>query len=91
MDVTVSVVGRDAGGEELRSLFTWLAGEDEFRGQVRLVEAVPIAGALRFELLSEGRPGVRRGRRGRRGGREAWQSRGKSRRDSERADGRKQR
>jgi hypothetical protein len=46
MDVTVSVVGRDAGGEELRSLFTWLAGEDEFRGQVRLVEAAPEAGTL---------------------------------------------
>ncbi len=31
--------------------------------KVRLVEAVPVAGALRFELLSEGRPLLRRGRR----------------------------
>jgi ribonuclease R len=31
--------------------------------KVRLVEAVPVAGALRFELLSEGRPSLRRGRR----------------------------
>jgi ribonuclease R len=30
---------------------------------VRLVEAAPLAGALRFELLSEGRPGQPRGRR----------------------------
>ena len=30
---------------------------------VRLVEAAPLAGALRFELLSEGRQGQPRGRR----------------------------
>jgi ribonuclease R len=30
---------------------------------VRLVEAAPVAGALRFELLSEGRHGVRRSSR----------------------------
>jgi ribonuclease R len=30
---------------------------------VRLVEAAPVAGALRFELLSEGRPGKARGHR----------------------------
>jgi ribonuclease R len=30
--------------------------------QVRLVEAAPVAGALRFELLSEGRPAPRGGR-----------------------------
>jgi hypothetical protein len=46
MDVTVSVVGRDAGGEELRSLFTWLAREEEFRGRVRLVEAAAEPGTL---------------------------------------------
>jgi membrane-associated two-gene conflict system component 1 (EACC1) len=46
MDVTVSVAGRDAAVEELRSLFTWLAGEEEFRGRVRLVEAVPEPGTL---------------------------------------------
>jgi hypothetical protein len=40
------VVGRDAAVEELRSLFTWLAGEEEFRGRVRLVEAVPEPGTL---------------------------------------------
>jgi ribonuclease R len=38
------------------------------RVKVRLVEAVPVAGALRFELLSEGRPSLRRGRRGDRRG-----------------------
>ena len=32
---------------------------------VKLVEAAPIAGALRFEILSEGRKGEPRGRRGR--------------------------
>lgn len=46
MDVTVSVVGRDAAGVELRSLFAWLAGEEEFRGRVRLVEAAPEPGTL---------------------------------------------
>jgi hypothetical protein len=46
MDVTVRVAGRDAAVEELRSLFTWLAGEEEFRGWVRLVEAVPEPGTL---------------------------------------------
>jgi ribonuclease R len=36
------------------------------RVTVKLIEAVPVAGALRFELLSEGRyePSLRRGRRG---------------------------
>ena len=39
------------------------------RVTVRLVEAVPVAGALRFELLSEGRfdPALRRGVRARSG------------------------
>jgi membrane-associated two-gene conflict system component 1 (EACC1) len=46
MDVTINVVGRDAAVEELRSLFTWLAGEEEFRGRVRLVEAAPEPGTL---------------------------------------------
>jgi hypothetical protein len=46
MGVTVSVAGRDAAAEELRSLFTWLAGEEEFRGRVRLVEAAPEPGTL---------------------------------------------
>jgi ribonuclease R len=36
---------------------------DEVR--VKLVEAAPLAGALRFEMLSEGREGAARGRRGR--------------------------
>ncbi|MGI9382388.1 MAG: ribonuclease R family protein, partial [Methyloligellaceae bacterium] len=42
------------------------------RVEARLVEAIPSAGALRFELLSEGRPlppGTRRSREGRRPGR----------------------
>ena len=39
------------------------------RVSVRLVEAAPVAGALRFELLSEGRHNaVRRGTRSQRGG-----------------------
>ncbi|HSZ29664.1 MAG TPA: hypothetical protein VK784_07900 [Pseudonocardiaceae bacterium] len=46
MDVRISVVGRDAAVEELRSLFTWLAGDEEFRGRVRLVEAAPEPGTL---------------------------------------------
>jgi uncharacterized iron-regulated membrane protein len=46
MDVTVQVVGRDAAVEELRSLLTWLAGDEEFRGRVRLVEAAPEPGTL---------------------------------------------
>jgi hypothetical protein len=46
MDVTVSIAGQDAVVEELRSLFTWLAGEEEFRGRVRLVETAPEPGAL---------------------------------------------
>jgi len=46
MDVTVSVAGRDAAVEELRSLFTWLAGEEEFRGRVQLVETAPEPGTL---------------------------------------------
>ncbi|MGH3899690.1 MAG: effector-associated constant component EACC1 [Pseudonocardiaceae bacterium] len=46
MDVTASVAGRDAAGEELRSLSAWLAGEEEFRGRVRLVEAAPEPGTL---------------------------------------------
>jgi hypothetical protein len=45
MDVTISVAGREAV-EELRSLFTWLAEEEEFRGRVRLVEAAPLPGTL---------------------------------------------
>jgi hypothetical protein len=44
--VTVSVAGRDAAVEELRFLFTWLAGDEEFRGRVRLVEAAPEPGTL---------------------------------------------
>jgi hypothetical protein len=46
MDVTVSVVGLDDAVEELRSLFTWLAKEEELRGRVRLVEAAPEPGTL---------------------------------------------
>jgi membrane-associated two-gene conflict system component 1 (EACC1) len=46
MDVTVSVVGRDGAAEEIRSLFTWLAGEEKFRGRVRLVEVAPQPGTL---------------------------------------------
>jgi hypothetical protein len=40
MDVTISVAGREAV-EELRSLFTWLAGEEEFRGREAYSRAAP--------------------------------------------------
>lgn len=46
MDVTVSVIGLDDAVEELRSLFTWLAKEEELRGRVRLVDAAPELGTL---------------------------------------------
>lgn len=47
VNVTVSVLGREAvAAEELRSLFTWLGGREEFRGRVRLVEAAPAPGTL---------------------------------------------
>jgi ribonuclease R len=36
------------------------------RVEVKLVEAIPVAGALRFELLSEGRYDLRPSKRGRR-------------------------
>jgi ribonuclease R len=52
--------------------------------KVRLVEAVPVAGALRFELLSEGRPSLRRGRRDGRAPRPRHSER---RRGKERASG----
>ncbi|MGH3930399.1 MAG: effector-associated constant component EACC1 [Pseudonocardiaceae bacterium] len=42
----MSVTGRDAAVEELRSLFSWLAAEEEFRGRVRLTEAAPEPGTL---------------------------------------------
>jgi len=47
MDVVVGVLRRDAVvAEELRSLFTWLCEEEEFRGRVRLVEVAPGPGTL---------------------------------------------
>jgi ribonuclease R len=57
------------------------------RVKVRLVEAIPVAGALRFELLSEGRPSARGGRRDRGAGQRT--SRGEIRRPKQRASGRK--
>ncbi len=59
------------------------------RVKVRLVEAIPVAGALRFELLSEGRPGLRRGRRDSRTGPRT--GRGEIRSRNERAGGRQRR
>ncbi len=46
MNVTISVAGPDAAIEELRSLFSCLAGEAELRGRVELVEAAPEPGTL---------------------------------------------
>ena len=54
------------------------------RVKVRLVEAVPVAGALRFELLSEGRPSLRGGRRDNRTGPRA--SRGEVHRGKQRME-----
>ena len=54
--------------EDKRALIGDRSGETHRLGDrvsVRLVEAVPVAGALRFELLSSGRTGARRGRRDR--------------------------
>jgi hypothetical protein len=45
MDVTVAVTGA-GGADELRSLYAWLAGEEEFRGRVWLVEQPPRRGTL---------------------------------------------
>jgi len=57
------------------------------RVKVRLVEAIPVAGALRFELLSEGRPSLRGRRRDRGAGPRT--SRGEIHRGKQRAGGRK--
>ncbi|MGB6161919.1 MAG: hypothetical protein WCF33_03710 [Pseudonocardiaceae bacterium] len=46
MDVTISLAGPDAAVEELRSLFSYLAGEEELRGRVELVESAPDPGTL---------------------------------------------
>lgn len=40
MDVVVVVEGPGAG-DEMRSLYGWLVGEDELRGRVHLKESVP--------------------------------------------------
>ncbi len=57
------------------------------RVKVRLVEAIPVAGALRFELLSEGGPSARGRRRDRGAGPRT--SRGEIHRGKQRAGGRK--
>jgi Effector Associated Constant Component 1 len=50
LDVTVGVAAGDRGAgevaEQTRSLFAWLAGENELRGRVRLVEGHPVPGTL---------------------------------------------
>jgi ribonuclease R len=56
------------------------------RVKVRLVEAIPVAGALRFELLSEGRPSTRGRRRDRGAGQRT--SRGEIHGRKQRASGR---
>ncbi len=45
MEVSVAVVG-DSGADGLRSLYEWLAGDDELRGRVRPVQAPPASGTL---------------------------------------------
>lgn len=47
VNVTVRVLERDTVAvAELRSLFTWLGGEQELRGRVRLLETAPEPGTL---------------------------------------------
>lgn len=58
--VAVGALGAAEVAEQTRSLFAWLAGEDELRGRVRLVEADPVPGtmgALPTELLVALAPG----------------------------------
>jgi hypothetical protein len=64
LNVTVGVAAGDLGAGEVaehtRSLFSWLAEEDELRGRVRLVEADPVPGtlgALPTELMVALAPG----------------------------------
>jgi hypothetical protein len=45
VDVVVAVEGLRAG-DELRSLYGWLVGEDELRGRVHLKESAPDPGSL---------------------------------------------
>ncbi|PSC03034.1 ribonuclease R [Alsobacter soli] len=68
--VPASTLGADyyRYDEALHALVGDRSGETYRLGdevQVKLVEAAPLAGALRFEMLSEGREGSARGRRGR--------------------------
>jgi ribonuclease R len=71
--VPAGTLGNDyfAYNEAAHALVGQATGETYRLGDrvtVKLVEAIPVAGALRFELLSEGRhePALRGGRRGRR-------------------------
>lgn len=69
--VPASTLGVDyfVHDEAKRALIGEMSGESYQLGdhvEVKLVEAAPIAGALRFEMLSEGRPGKPAGR-GKRG------------------------
>jgi ribonuclease R len=66
--VPVGTLGNDYFRYEERAhaLIGQSSGETHRLGDkvsVRLAEAAPVAGALRFELLSEGRPAMRRARR----------------------------
>jgi Effector Associated Constant Component 1 len=45
MDLTIAMSGPDPAGE-LRSLYAWLADDEELRGLVRLDTAAPAAGTL---------------------------------------------
>jgi ribonuclease R len=68
--VPASTIGADfyRYDEPTHSLIGERTGETFRLGDpvtVKLVEAAPIAGALRFEILSEGRKGTPRGKRGR--------------------------
>ena len=44
--VEVSLRVEDAPADDLRSLYGWLAGEDDLRGQVHLAQAPPQSGML---------------------------------------------
>ncbi|WP_280432624.1 effector-associated constant component EACC1 [Nocardia brasiliensis] len=46
MHVRVEIVGNDASYSDLVSLRQWLAGEDEFRGRVRIADAPSSPGGM---------------------------------------------
>jgi hypothetical protein len=46
LDLTLALSERDLPGDQLRSLYGWLAGAEELKGRIRLVERPPEPGTL---------------------------------------------